>query len=154
MRPRWGLLESGRAANVWKGSRARFLDQVLGPHFEEMCRQFVLLYDDFFEELPCEIGAGVVVDPVRHEQIQIDVAVFAPAMPGERKRVLSLGEVKWGKTMRPGHVARLRRARDLLDAKGYDVRDTVLACYSGAGFDGALAGESDVRRVGVDELYG
>ncbi|SDK12728.1 AAA family ATPase [Nonomuraea jiangxiensis] len=153
MRSRWGSLESGRAANVWKDSRARFRDQVLGPHFEEMCRQFVLLHDDSYED-PGEIGAGVVVDPVRHEQIQIDVAVFAAAMPGERKRVLSLGEVEWGRTMGPGHVDRLRRAKDLLDAKGYDVRDTVLVCYSGVGFDGALAGERGVRTVGLGELYG
>jgi hypothetical protein len=75
-------------------------------------------------------------------------------MPGERRRILSLGEVKWGKLMGPGHVAHLRRARDLLDAKGHDVRDTLLACYSGVGFDAALAGERDVRTVGLQELYG
>ncbi|MEO3870477.1 hypothetical protein ABGB18_16810 [Nonomuraea sp. B12E4] len=153
MRPRWGQLESGHADVVWKDAQTRFRDQVLGPHFEEMCRQFVLLHDDSYED-PGEIGAGVVVDPVRHEQIRIDVAVFAAAMPGERKRVLSLGEVKWGKTLGSGHVDRLRRAKDLLDAKGYDVRDTVLVCYSGVGFDSALAGERGVRTVGLGELYG
>ncbi|MEO3887534.1 hypothetical protein [Nonomuraea sp. B5E05] len=113
-----------------------------------------MLEIDFFGDLPGEVGSGTVTDPVRREQIQVDVVVFAPAMPGERKRVLSLGEVKWGRTMGPGHVARLRRARDLLDAKGYDVRDTLLTCYSGVGFDAALAGESGVRRVGLEELYG
>ncbi|WP_379519750.1 AAA family ATPase [Nonomuraea insulae] len=154
MRPRWSLLEVNRGANVWEDSRGRFSDQVLGPHFEEMCRQFVMLEPDFFGALPGEVGSGIVTDPVRREQIQIDVVVFAPAMPGEQRRILSLGEVKLGKTMGPGHVARLRRARDLLDAKGYDVRDTMLACYGGAGFDGALSGERDVRAIGLDELYG
>ncbi|MEV4171075.1 ATP-binding protein [Nonomuraea sp. NPDC049709] len=154
MRPRWSLLEVGRAANVWEDSRARFSDQVLGPHFEEMCRQFVMMEPDFFGGLPGEVGSGTVTDPVRREQIQVDVVVFAPAMPGEQRRVLSLGEVKWGKAMGSGHVARLRRARDLLDAKGYDVRDTVLTCYSGVGFDASLSGERDVRAVGLDELYG
>ncbi|MGP4093353.1 ATP-binding protein [Nonomuraea sp. KM90] len=154
MRPRWGFLESGRAENVWADSGARFRDQVLGPHFEEMCRQFVMLEPDYFGGLPGEVGSGIVTDPVRREQIEVDVVVFAPAMPGEQRRVLSLGEVKWGKAMGSGHVARLRRARDLLDAKGYDVRDTVLTCYSGVGFDASLSGERDVRAVGLDELYG
>jgi hypothetical protein len=46
-----------------------------------------------------------------------------------------LGEVKWDKVMTPGHVDRLRRARDLLSVKGFDTTQTTLACYSGAGFD-------------------
>ncbi|MET7461602.1 ATP-binding protein [Nonomuraea sp. NPDC005501] len=153
MRPRWGLLESGRAAAVWKDSRGRFSDQVLGPHFEEMCRAFARV-EDVFGELPGEVGAGVVTDTAERRQIEVDVVVFAPAIPGEPRRILSLGEAKWGRTMGAGHSGRLRRARELLGAKGYDVRDTVLACYSGLGFDGALLGERDVRTVGLAELYG
>jgi uncharacterized protein len=153
MRPRWGLLESGRAAAVWEDARGRFSAQVLGPHFEELCREFARV-EDAFGELPGEVGAGVISDPARRERIEIDVAVFAPAMAGESRRVLSLGEVKWGKTMGPGHSARLRRARELLGAKGYDVRDTVLACYSGVGFDAEMLAEDDVRGVGLEELYG
>lgn len=33
---------------------------------------------------------------------------------------------------KPDHI--FDRTRDLLAAKGYDTRETVLACYSGAGF--------------------
>lgn len=54
--------------------------------------------------------------------------------------------------MTAGHVDRLRRARDLLSVKGYDTRDTVLACYSGAGFHDDDIPEG-VRRVGLKELY-
>lgn len=153
MRQRWGQLESHHAAEVWKGARGRFSDQVLGPHFEEICREFAS-GTDLFGDLPGEVRAGVVADPAHREQIEVDVVVFAPAEPGEPKRVLSLGEVKWGKTMGPGHVARLARARELLAAKGYDVRDTVLACYSGEGFDAALRDESDVQAIGLEQLYG
>jgi hypothetical protein len=47
-------------------------------------------------------------------------------------------------------------ARDLLTAKGYDTRDTVLTCYSGAGFARGLGAEpgSDVRLITLDDLYG
>ena len=53
------------------------------------------------------------------------------------------------------HVGRLRRARDLLTVKGFDTRDTVLACYSGAGFRPDLAADKpdDVRLVSLDQLY-
>ena len=166
MRPRWGLLESGRAAAVWHDARPRFAAQVLGPHFEWMCREFAATADGLFRELPGEVGHGVVADPARRRQLEIDVVVLAPAVPGEPRRVLSLGEAKWGEVMTARHVERLGRARGLLAARGYDTTETVLACYSGAGFDPTLAAhaahaaahgdpESDeVLLVGLDRLYG
>ena len=74
---------------------------------------------------------------------------------GRPRRVLSLGEVKWDRVMSLGHVERLRRARDLLAVKGYDTRDTVLTCYSGAGFDRELQADQrhDIRLIGLDQLY-
>ncbi|MFC6897650.1 hypothetical protein ACFQGX_20010 [Nonomuraea dietziae] len=80
----------------------------------------------------------------------MDVAVFAATEAGEPRRILSLGEVKWGTRMGSGHVDRLGRARDLLAAKGYDVRDTALTLYGGAGFDQGLTG---ARTFGLEELY-
>jgi len=85
------------------------------------------------------------------------VAVFAPDDPGRPRRVLSLGEAKWDKVMNAGHVQRLRRARDLLAVKGYDVGGSKLACYSGAGFDPELAdlaaGDPAILLVGLEMLY-
>lgn len=154
MRPQWGLLESGRAAMVWRDAQARFASQVVGPHFEQLCREFaVAAPEGTFPALPGEIGPGVVADPARRGQIEIDVVVLAPAMPGRPREVLSLGEAKWGDAMGPRHVDRLRRARDLLAERGYDTSRTVLACYSGAGFHRELSGMPDVLAVGLDRLY-
>ena len=52
-------------------------------------------------------------------------------------------------------VEGLRRARDLLAVKGFDTRDTLLGCYSGAGFSDELpaAQDHDIRLVGLDQLY-
>ena len=61
-----------------------------------------------------------MADPLWRGQIQVDVAVFAPDEPGRPRRMLSLGEARWDKIMNPGHLERLRRARDLLAVKGYD----------------------------------
>ena len=155
MRPQWGLLESGRARPVWQDATARFSAQVLGPHFEQLCREFALAAPaGLFGALPGEVGAGVVADPARRSQIEVDVVVFAPTAPGEPRRILSLGEAKWGEVFGARHVDRLSRARDLLAGRGYDTRDTVLACYSGAGFEADLSTPGDrVQTIGVDDLY-
>ncbi|WP_261560056.1 hypothetical protein [Frankia tisae] len=104
---------------------------------------------------PGEVGAGVVADTARKTQIRIDVAVLAPSVPDEPRRVLSLGEAKWGDVMDSRHVDRLRRARDLLAARGYDTRDTILICYSGAGFDPSVTAATDdrVAAVTLGQLY-
>jgi hypothetical protein len=133
---------------------------VVGPHFEAICRDWALSAagDDVFAEAPGEVAAGVVADPLRRSQIQVDVAVFAPDDPGRPRRILSLGEVTWDKVMNLGHLDRLRRARDLLAVKGYDTSVTRLTCYSGAPFDPGLCGAASadplVQLVGLDTLYG
>ncbi|MET8006835.1 hypothetical protein [Nonomuraea glycinis] len=84
--------------------------------------------------------------------------LLSPAFAGGPRKVRSLGEAKWGKVMGLRHLDRLRLARDLLQAKGYDTSETVLACYGGAGFDEELtaAARSDARILLVDlpTLYG
>ena len=88
-------------------------------------------------------------------EIEVDVVVFAPAEPGRPRKILSLGEAKWDRVMDLRHVERLRRARDLLAVKGLDTRETVLSCYSGAGFSPELqaAQNPDIRLVGLDQIY-
>ena len=63
-------------------------------------------------------------DFANRTQIQIDVAVLGPQEPGRPRRILSLGEAKWGEVMGGYHVERLARARDLLSAS-HDTSDCV-----------------------------
>ena len=145
MRPDWFRLEAGQQEAVWRDQRAAFLGSVVGPHFESICRSFTQLAGDrIFGEPVGEVGAGVVNDAARKTQIEIDVAVFAPAAPGQARRIVSLGEVKWGEVMGTRHVDRLRRARDLL-AAGFDTTECVLACYSAAGFTDELRSSANPR---------
>jgi AAA+ ATPase superfamily predicted ATPase len=160
MRREWTRLDRGDTAGAWRNSQATFLAQVVGPHFETICREWALspAGDDAFGEPPGEVAAGVVADPLRRSQIQVDVAVFAPDDPGRPRRVLSLGEAKWDKVMNLGHLERLRRARDLLAVKGYDTSAARLTCYSGAGFAPELghvaAADTLVQLIGLEALYG
>lgn len=159
MRREWSRLERGDTAGAWRNAQATFLAQVVGPHFEAICRDWALSSGaDVFGEAPGKVAAGIVSDPLRRGQIQVDVAVFAPDVPGRPRRFLSLGEAKWDKVMTLGHLDRLRRAADLLAVKGYDMSSVSLACYSAAGFDDGLttAASADprVRLFGLDALYG
>ncbi len=158
MRRRWPELEIHRAEGVWGSVRQSFLAQVVGPHFEALCRDFALSAgESLYGGFPSEVGSGAVNDSANRAQIEIDVAVLAAQEPGRPRRILSLGEVKWGEVMSHHHVARLARARDLLGVKGYDVQDTVLACYGGSGFTDELrssaAEDARILLIGLDRLY-
>lgn len=157
MRPEWSRLEASQAEAVWRDQRADFLSRVVGPHFEAICRLFALGHGpDLFGGPVGEVGSGVVNDQAGRTQIEIDVAVLAPAEPGQRQRLLSLGEVKWGEVMSSHHVDRLARARDLL-ASNFDTTGCVLACYSGAGFTDELTAASAkggrVALFGLNDIY-
>lgn len=158
MRPRWADLEQGMGESVWQDSRSRFLSGVVGPHFEQVCRDFARRYGRAaFGQPVGEVGHGTVTDPASRSQVEVDVVVLGPAEPGARRRVVSLGEAKWGDVMGLRHVARLRRALALLEVKGYDTSQTVLACYGGAGFDPELRAEADRQRlllIDLGLLYG
>lgn len=155
MRPEWFRLEAGQAEDVWRDQRQDFLRGVVGPHFESVCRSFAQERgSELFGTPVGEVGSGVINDSSSRSQFQLDVVVFAPAAPGEGRRIVSLGEVKWGETMGTRHVDRLRRARDMLSSS-YDVEACVLACYSAAGFTSELRSAADpgVALVPLEELY-
>ena len=109
------------------------------------------------QPLSAEVGSGVVTDPASRTQIEIDVAAFAVTGPGERRRVLSVGEAKWGRTMGMRDLSRLARARELLAERGFDTAAAKLACFSGSGFEDdlreAAADRADVLLVDPGLLY-
>ncbi|WP_226899699.1 ATP-binding protein [Nonomuraea phyllanthi] len=156
MRPAWRELERRRADRVWARSKGRFMSGVVGPHFEEICRTWAADFADaeMFGDIPGEVGHGVVNDQERRTSHEIDVVVLAQPDGGPR-RVLCLGEAKWGEVMGSGHVERLRRVRDLLSQRGYDTRSTRLACFSTAGFTPDLLASSrdEVILAGPELLY-
>jgi hypothetical protein len=157
MWPDFARLEAGQAQAVWRDQQPTFLKQVVGPHFENLCRQFAVssvAAEDYAEPVG-DVRSGVINDPSAKEQIEIDVVVFGRHQPNESRRILSLGEAKWSEPMGHSHVARLARARDLLAAKGFDVRDTKLTCYAGGGFKDSLRADDSgtISLVGLDRLY-
>src|SRR5690606_10393362 len=141
MRPVWAQLERpNNAARVWRASQQRFHAQVLGPRFEQICREWCLNHADevILGGLPADVGHGVVADQRTRSAYEVDVAVVGLADDG-RAPLLAIGEAKWGEVMGAGHLARLRRIRALITAQGrYDTSGTRLLCFSGAGFTDEL----------------
>jgi hypothetical protein len=139
MRPAWAQLEQRQATAVWRRRRPAFLSGVVGPHFEALCRDWASRApEDVFGGFPGGVSAATITDSQHRARIEVDVIVLSAGTPEEPRRVLSLGEAKWGEVMGLGHLERLRRARDLLAVKGHRTADAVLACYGGAGFTDEL----------------
>ncbi|MFC7550563.1 ATP-binding protein [Plantactinospora sp. GCM10030261] len=161
MRPVWDQLERpGAAGRVWRASRRRFVSNVLGPHFEQVCRDWTLHHadPDALGGLPAKVGHGIVHDPATRTGHEVDVAVVGITESG-RPPLLAIGEAKWNDTMGAAHIDRLRHVRELLQrTERYDTARTRLLCFSGAGFNDkareTAADAGDVLLVDLPMLYG
>ena len=160
MRPIWSDLEHTRdATRLWQRSRRRFAGNVLGPHFEQICRHWTrhLAPPELFGDFPNRVGSGTVNDAANRTAYEIDLVVFGLDDDG-RRPIIGLGEAKWGETMGLGHLDRLRRIRTLLAAQGRSGAGTArLACFGGAGFTddltAAAAADESIALIGPADLY-
>lgn len=158
MRPAWApLLRGTRSPQIWERSQHRFSSAIFGPHFERLCREWLMYHaGDRFGDWPAAVTSGTVSDPERKTSHQVDVVVAGHADQG-RQPLLAIGEAKWGEVMGAGHLDRLWQIRELITATGrFDTTRTRLACFSGAGFSEELlrraaSGEADL--VTLDDLY-
>lgn len=162
-RPRLSQFEERRFEAAWQASVATFRSQVLGPHFEELAREWVLRFAE--EELlggrVGEVGFTVIPDRKQRRTREIDVLALAS---GERRglrssRVLCIGEAK--SSDRPRTVAdleRLERIRSLLKEDGADCDGAHLLLFGRSGFVRALEARArtspDVVLVDLARLYG
>lgn len=140
MRPAWGDLERpGRAPAVWRRAQPTFRSKVVGPHFEQVCREWARWHaaPGTHGGLATRVASGLVNDPAAKTSHEVDVAVHGESDSG-REELLALGEAKWNDVMGMGHLERLQHIRALLAARGTATDATRLQCYSGAGFTDEL----------------
>jgi uncharacterized protein len=160
MRPIWSDLAHTRTpARLWTRSEPRFTANVLGPHFEQLCRHWTRYFapEDIVGGFPVRVESGTVNDPGNKKTCEVDVAVFETGDDG-REALLAIGEVKWQETMGMGHLERLRHIRGLLTAQGRrGAAAARLLCFSGAGFSPDLTDEAarsgDIRLLTPADLY-
>jgi hypothetical protein len=105
------------AAAVWERAQDTFLSQVVGPHFERLCREWVSWHADpeTFGGLPIDISAGSVPAPAARTSHEVDVVVHG-AVGQDQGILLSIGEAKWNKVIDVRHLDRLRHIVTLLTA--------------------------------------
>jgi DNA-binding MarR family transcriptional regulator len=151
IRPNRPALARRRGEDVWRRQQATFRSQVLGPHFEQVCRAAVLDFDLGLPEV-ADVGATTLHDPARGDVHEVDVVGT-----DERGRVLLIGEAKAStspRTLRDLH--RLERLRSLLP--GTPGGDVHLAVFTLNGADRELrriaSQRSDVTVVDAATLCG
>ncbi|WP_280215683.1 AAA family ATPase [Nocardia cyriacigeorgica] len=162
MRPFWPQLTlAADTARIWQRAAHRFTSNVVGPHFERVCREWALHFAESeggrLDDLPVRVGSGTMNDPANRTTLEVDVVAIGHA-DDDRPPLLGLGEAKWNEVMGLNHLDRLRRIRELA-AKGgrYDTTATRLLCFSGVGFSPDLQDaqrRGEVELIGLDELYG
>jgi hypothetical protein len=161
MRPLWSQLERpGTADRIWRATLPRYVSNVLGPHFEQLCREWAGNADALpYRDFPARVGSGTVYDSAQRVGHEVDVAVFGLGSPSSRTPLLAVGEAKWGQIMGTAHLQRLRRVVEIVERSGrYDTSDVVLTCFSGTGFTADLVAEAAahpgrVALVGAGDLY-
>jgi uncharacterized protein len=160
MRPIWSDLEHTRdATRLWQRGQRRFISNVMGPHFEHLCRYWTryVAAPELLGGDPHRVGAGTVNDPANRTRHELDVVAFG-LDEDDRSALLLIGEAKWGEPMGTGHLDRLRRIRGLLVAQNREGAATAkLACFGGSGFSAELreqaADDPGVLLVEPTDLY-
>ncbi|MGH3872306.1 MAG: AAA family ATPase [Pseudonocardiaceae bacterium] len=134
MRRDWARLEQGRAREVWRDAEPVWRSRVLGPHLEQLARDWAT--DHAAELVPAgmsRVGSAVLTDAAQRSSHEIDIVGLG--IPGTVAPVVLLGEVKHQRQpMSAAGLDRLRRIRDLLDRQGKASPDTRLLLVSASGF--------------------
>lgn len=158
-RPDLARFEDRRFAEAWPQAQARFSTHVLGPHFEQLARDFTLRFASTATTggPVARVGPAVINDAKARTQHELDV-VATIRTPGGSSEVAAIGEAKH--TSRVHTVAdldRLARIRTLLADRGAAPATTKLLLFSANGFDrhlGAAALErDDVDLIDLRRMY-
>jgi hypothetical protein len=160
VRPNLAELEMREASAAWERSRHTFSAKILGPHFEELAREWVRWYGR--EAGLDDIGpVGTTVVPCReHRGHEIDVIALDRTSLAQSRagRITLLGEAKATTSPRGAiDLRRLEHVRDLLVAQGWKAADCAFAIFSRTGFHPdvqSLAAPGRVILVDLSTLYG
>ncbi|MBX6382810.1 MAG: hypothetical protein IRZ07_07515 [Microbispora sp.] len=162
--PRLSQLERGRSRMVWERSADVFRSNILGPHFEDLVRDW--LADQGWARLgfsePGEVGQTTISSGADGQRgHQVDVVMLDPdsSPRGDRVAIRILGEAKCTAEPRSGHdLRRLEKIRERMRSiSKIDVSATHYAVFSESGFAADLLAEAsrrdDVHLVDLDDLY-
>lgn len=144
---------------AWKDAQPRFRMHVLGPHFEDIARDFTYKFasTQTVGGRPATVGPAIVNDVTARTQHEVDVVAIGRNDDG-LSAVLALGEAKHTKTKRtPADLARLEHIRNLVRAKHPSAKSARLLLFSASGFEDNLtqqaAKRDDIELINLERLY-
>ncbi len=151
--------EDRRFADAWADAQPRFSTHVLGPHFEQLARDFTFRFASpaTVGGLVGEVGAAVVNDSRARAQHELDVVATVRTSSGATE-VAAIGEAKHTTRVRTiADLDRLASIRTLLIDRGQAPAATKLLIFSAAGFDRNLLAAAeerhDVELIDLDRMY-
>ena len=152
--------EERRTLDAWRDAQPRFATHVLGPHFEEIAREFTFRFaaDETVGGRAATVGPAVVNDSAGRTQQEIDVVVLGRD-PSGAEIVLSLGEAKHTTAKRTlADLQRLERVRGLVADKRPSAASAKLLLFSASGFERNLINDAqqrhDVELIDLVRIYG
>ncbi|WP_214109915.1 ATP-binding protein [Acrocarpospora catenulata] len=154
--PNLGQLELGRVDQVWRAAAPTFRSAILGPHFEELARDWAHRFAPDELNHPTgfgQIGYATIQDHAGRAKHEIDV------LATEGTDITLLGEAKATLSRRGlPDLTRLETIRTLLTREGHNTDRTILTLFSTTGFTPDLEATAterpDVELVDLTRLYG
>ena len=151
--------EDRRMAEAWEDAQPRFRTHVLGPHFEDLAREFTFRFasETTVGGPVASVGAAVVNDPKARTQHELDVVALGRVRTGSAL-VLAIGEARHTESKRKiGDLNRLERLRDLVATKHPSAASAKLLLFSASGFEANLkrddAARDDTELIDLSRLY-
>ncbi len=153
IRPNRTRIRRRQQRRVWAESEATWNSQIVGPHFERLCREATLLHsDEFGLDTVASVGSTAVPDAKGRRSYELDLVAL-----GVSGDIIAIGEAKHTASTRgPADLERLDHIRGLLPAPTRE--GCRLLLFSDSGFDRNLvrsaSGRPDVELIDVARLYG
>jgi uncharacterized protein len=153
IRPNRTRIRRRQQPPVWSESNATWNSQIVGPHFERLCREATLHYgSEFGLQSVADVGATAIADAKGRRSHELDLVATSPT-----GAIVGIGEAKHTFTARgPADLERLEHIRSLLPSEAD--RQCRMLLYSAKGFERNLvqlaATRSDVELIDLARLYG
>lgn len=151
--------EDRRTDEAWQDAQPRFRTHVLGPHFEDIAREFTFRFasPETVGGRAAAVAPAVVSDAKQRSQHEIDVVAVGRNVDGSAP-ILALGEAKHTESKRTlADLARLERIRELISHKHPSALAARLLLFSARGFEANLLRQaerrSDVELIDAARLY-
>jgi uncharacterized protein len=153
IRPNRTRIRRRQQRAVWLENEATWSSQIVGPHFERLCREATLLYGAEFG-LPsvADVGATSIADAKGRRGHELDLVASGPT-----GKIVAIGEAKHTTAARsPSDLERLEHIRGLLPSAAD--QQCRLMLFSASGFERnlvrATSTRTDVELIDVNRLYG